>query len=358
MNILSELIAPQAVLMLDEPTSGLDGSIAFEVLTVLKKILAEKNGNLSIIISIHQPNSRILELFDHILILGQGGMLFFGTVPESVEYFTGIGFPPPEGITPTDVYLQVTDSNFGSNQGRLDFLGAFACSDFATKLNMFLDLVNVEGASQAMSYDPSEIKNSAKGTESAYAKVKPMIDGSEIDSKGSFMRQYWTLINRDFALAYRDPSLYYLQFVLVSAFGFLVGAAFFKLEATIDSRISNISAGLLWIVMMMCYIQVFKVYHLNQANIRFTHEVTNNTYSIFAGWLAELTSTAVLLASFIPGTAVAYFMMDLPGNAYPFLIFLFWLVDYHYLFLHLSKSTINTLFIYCLFIVIFNIRLL
>eukprot|EP01033_Poteriospumella_lacustris_P003037 gene3037-2222_t len=194
-EVCSELISPHSVLMLDEPTSGLDGAIAYEVLSATKKILKEKKGQLSVIISIHQPNSRILELFDHIMLIGGGGMIFFGTVPQSIRYFSNIGFPPPEEYTPTDVFLQMT----------------------------------------------------------------------------------------------------------------------------------NISGGLLWIVLMMSYIQVFKVYHLSRANIRFKHEVTNGTYDILAYWLAELAATAILLTTFIPGTVIAYFMMGLPSEAYPFLLFLFWL---------------------------------
>lgn len=339
-EVCSELISPSTVLMLDEPTSGLDGAIAYDVLSAIKNILREKNGSLSLFISIHQPNSRILDLFDNILLLGNGGMLYFGTVPDSIKYFSSIGFPPPEIYTPTDVYLQVTDSNFGSNHD-VDFIGYFACSKFATDLLKFLHEIERHGMQRIITIDqdsksaktvfPSDVSCGDLESNQKYEDVSfrganmPRTDAG-VSSK--LFRQFTSLLYRDFMLAYRDPSLYYLQFVLVSAFGFLVGAAFFDLKIEIGSKMNNIPGGLLWIVMMMTYIQVFKVYHLSRNNDRFKHEVSNNTYDIFIFWSAELLATATLLVSFIPGTIIAFFMMGLPGDAYPFLILLFWMVQY------------------------------
>lgn len=340
-EVCSELVAPPAVLMLDEPTSGLDGAIAYEVLSAIKEILAESNGKLSLIISIHQPNSRILELFDHIMLVGGGGMIFFGTLAESVQYFDRIGFPAPEIYTPTDVFLQVSDKNFGDNHD-FDFEGAFACSPLAARLNLFLEEVKRVGVKRALKSQAEQGDNDPKNSD--LKKVIPKVEGvsekgillKDIDHKDAeddwvlsltrFWRQYFTLLYRDYTLAYRDPSMYYLQFILVSMFGFLVGAAFFKLRRKIDSHINNIPAGLLWIVMMMSYIQVFKVYHLSRADRRFKHENSNKQYSILAYWLAELTATATLLVTFVPGTIFAYFMMDLPGDAYGFMLLNYWMV--------------------------------
>ena len=64
---------------------------------------------------------------------------------------------------------------------------------------------------------------------------------------------------RDVAMAARDPALYYIQFALVLLFGFLVGAAFLRTKYNIDKSLANVSGGLLWLVFMMAYIQIFKV---------------------------------------------------------------------------------------------------
>ena len=64
---------------------------------------------------------------------------------------------------------------------------------------------------------------------------------------------------RDITVAIRDPALYYLQFILVLFFGFLVGAVFMNTKYAIDNDLSSNSGGLLWVVFMMAYMQIFKV---------------------------------------------------------------------------------------------------
>lgn len=313
-DIGTELIASPRILFLDEPTSGLDGSIAFEVLSSIRSLVKASGGKLSIMLSIHQPNSRILELFDQIMLIGGGGMLFFGTVPEASSYFTDIGFPPPENFTPTDFYLKISDKDFGT-QTDYDFEGSFYSSRYCTKLIGFLDTIKRRGADAAINeVDETDLKNLDSG----------MVAVSR-HMGACFCRQYCILFLRDLKLALRDPSLYLLQFILVLAFGFLIGAAFFQRSIEIDAKMNNIVAALLWIVFMMCYIQVFKVYHLSQSNHRFRHERANNTYGVLAYFFAELTVSSLFLLSFIPGAAIAYFMAGFPGEAFPFLLFTFWM---------------------------------
>jgi ABC-type multidrug transport system ATPase subunit len=67
---------------------------------------------MSIILSVSQPSARMMDLFDHIMLLGGGSMNFFGTLPEAVEYFSSIGFAPLDNHMPTDYFLQVSDPTY------------------------------------------------------------------------------------------------------------------------------------------------------------------------------------------------------------------------------------------------------
>jgi len=314
----------------------LDGAIAYDIVHTMKKILSDKHGDLSIILSIHQPNTRILELFNHILLLSNGCMLFFGTVQDSIEYFSNLGYNIPSNYTPTDIYLQIIDKNFGSYQN-YDFEDAFLTSAYAdrmfTAIERFKMLTNNNDNidNDKSDYSVNNNNNSCNNNNNNKIHDVERLSSNKYypynQESCNFWREYSTLVKRDFIIAARDPSLYYLQFILVTFFGFLVGAGFFELQYIINYRVTNVPAALLWIVMMMSYIQVFKVYHLSRANSRFKHEISNNTYTVFAYWLAELTTTAIMLSTFIPGTVIAYFMMDLPSKSYPFLLLLFWMVS-------------------------------
>ena len=89
--------------------------------------------------------------------------------------------------------------------------------------------------------------------------------------KASFLRQYYTLVMRDMTVALRDPALYYLQFILVLFFGFLVGAVFTNTKFVIDNNLSNESGGILWVVYMMVYTQIFKVMMYSSLLLAMTH---------------------------------------------------------------------------------------
>jgi hypothetical protein len=66
---------------------------------------------------------------------------------------------------------------------------------------------------------------------------------------------------------------------------------------------------------------------LSRTSARFKHERENNTYSVLAAFFADLTSTAISILTYIPGIAVAYFMIGFPNEAFPFVMFVYWLVS-------------------------------
>lgn len=277
-------------------------------------------------------------------------MTFFGTLEQSIQHFTVIGIPPPAKYTPTDYYLQVTDSSF-SDDKKLDFEGIFCTSKLFFQLQDLLDMIESQGLARRLIEELGDISEGVKENTSPRAVtperslIQPAtdidgvdtmekghmslamgIDASQANERTSIWTQYLILLHRDMLIAIRDPTLYYLQTALVLVFGCLVGCVFYQLDYKIDSTMYFIPGGLLWIVMMMAYIQVFKVYHLRKADIRFEHEYANNSYYVIAFWLAELTTSAIAIAFYIPGVCIAYSMMGLPQEALGFLILLYWTV--------------------------------
>lgn len=329
-----ELIAPPSILLLDEPTSGLDSHIAYEVLSKIKQ-RCQENSDLSVILTIHQPNSKILELFDHILLLGSGSMLFFGTLQEAVDHFTNLGAIPPPHVVPTDYFLQVTDSKF-TDEKIFDFEGAFSTSKIYFDLVDILEQVCRKGEAQILSndYDIDDVDKLSPHTSSIaiqpVSTVQTLENELDMDSdsgnlkKPSFLTQYLALLKRELLVASRDPTLYYLQFVLAVMYGVMIGAVFYQLDYKIDASMYFIPGGILWICLVTIYAHIFKVYHIVKSYERFLHERANHACSTLAYWLVELTMSALSYVVYIPGVVMAYFMEGFPGHAFPYLILLFW----------------------------------
>jgi ABC-type multidrug transport system ATPase subunit len=83
-SIAVELITNPSVIFLDEPTTGLDSVTALRIVTVLAE-MADHGRN--IMCTIHQPNSKIFESFDELMILLKGNIIYQGKASNAVEYF-------------------------------------------------------------------------------------------------------------------------------------------------------------------------------------------------------------------------------------------------------------------------------
>ncbi|XP_078433931.1 ABC-2 type transporter family protein [Wolffia australiana] len=79
-SIAVDVVHDPRVLILDEPTSGLDSTAAHQTV-VLLKAMAEANGR-TVVLSIHQPGSRIVKLFSSLLLLADGQALHHGSVDQ------------------------------------------------------------------------------------------------------------------------------------------------------------------------------------------------------------------------------------------------------------------------------------
>ncbi|EAR87056.1 ABC transporter family protein (macronuclear) [Tetrahymena thermophila SB210] len=102
-NIGCELITEPSVLFLDEPTSGLDSFTAYIVISALRDYA--KQYNKTVIMSIHSPSTDIWNLFDNIILLVQGRMIYQGTQTDILPYFKSIGFECPTNMCPGDYLM-------------------------------------------------------------------------------------------------------------------------------------------------------------------------------------------------------------------------------------------------------------
>lgn len=97
-----ELIANPPMLFLDEPTSGLD---TFTAYTVVKSLSRLAHQGRTVIATIHQPSSQIFHLFDDLILLNEGHIVYCGDVQASIDYFARLGYPCPQYSNPADFYF-------------------------------------------------------------------------------------------------------------------------------------------------------------------------------------------------------------------------------------------------------------
>ena len=127
-----ELLSNPKLLFLDEPTSGLDSATAYALCDTLKQLAARRNC--TVITTIHQPQSKIFALFDHLIVLNRGQIVYHGaanvishtmtysnTSQQVLEFYEKAGFPCPPLTNPADHILDViTPTRSSETQQAID----------------------------------------------------------------------------------------------------------------------------------------------------------------------------------------------------------------------------------------------
>lgn len=102
-----DLVHDPVVLFIDEPTSGLDSSSALHVILLLKSMAI--NQGKTIVLSIHQPGFRIIELFDRVVLLSSGTVLHHGSLGLLEERLKCFGHSMPLHVNVLEFAIEVAE---------------------------------------------------------------------------------------------------------------------------------------------------------------------------------------------------------------------------------------------------------
>ncbi|GLJ24522.1 hypothetical protein SUGI_0468540 [Cryptomeria japonica] len=103
-----ELLMDPPLILLDEPTSGLDSTTALRTIQILKSIALKGR---TVVTTIHQPSSRVFHVFDKLILLSEGHLLYFGKASSSIDYFSCLGFNSQIAMNPADFLLDLCSGN-------------------------------------------------------------------------------------------------------------------------------------------------------------------------------------------------------------------------------------------------------
>ncbi|GAA6030923.1 hypothetical protein JCM8097_008938 [Rhodosporidiobolus ruineniae] len=107
------LVTLPSILVCDEPTTGLDAFTAHQLLSTLRR-LAERGR--TVLLSIHQPRSDAFPLFDKILLLSRGSVVYSGPRANLLSHFASLGYPSPAHANPLDHAVDVSSVDNRTDQ--------------------------------------------------------------------------------------------------------------------------------------------------------------------------------------------------------------------------------------------------
>lgn len=79
---------------MDDISTGLDSSTTFQVVNSIKEYIHIFNG--TAVLSLLQPAPETFELFDDIILLSEGQIVYQGPCQQVLEFFEFMGFKCPE----------------------------------------------------------------------------------------------------------------------------------------------------------------------------------------------------------------------------------------------------------------------
>ncbi|ETO60345.1 hypothetical protein F444_21428 [Phytophthora nicotianae P1976] len=81
------------VKMMDEISTGLDSAATFDIITTQRSIA--KKFRKTVVISLLQPSPEVFALFDNVIILNEGRVMYNGPREQALGYFESLGFKRP-----------------------------------------------------------------------------------------------------------------------------------------------------------------------------------------------------------------------------------------------------------------------
>eukprot|EP00262_Sarcandra_glabra_P012496 TRINITY_DN323_c0_g1_i1.p1 TRINITY_DN323_c0_g1~~TRINITY_DN323_c0_g1_i1.p1 ORF type:complete len:1461 (-),score=277.38 TRINITY_DN323_c0_g1_i1:266-4648(-) len=131
------LVGPAKALFMDEISTGLDSSTTFQIVKYMRQMVHVMDGTM--IISLLQPAPETYDLFDDIILISEGQIIYQGPRENILEFFEFMGFKCPERKGAADFLQEVTSKKdqeqywFNKNQS----YRYISVPEFAESFNSF-----------------------------------------------------------------------------------------------------------------------------------------------------------------------------------------------------------------------------
>ncbi|CAA6661332.1 unnamed protein product [Spirodela intermedia] len=300
--------------LLDEPTSGLDSSSAFQVVQVLQGIA--RSGSV-VVMSVHQPSSRILSLLDRLLFLSRGRALYSGPPAGLPEFFAGFGHPVPEKESRTEFTLDLI-LELEISPGGTDALAEYY-SRWRAAHPMFTlrDAISASVSRGKLVSGAAAVAGERRGE-----KKRGNQRGSGVPA---FANPFWVevqvLTRRSFTNARRQPELVAVWLGALLVTGLMLAAVFWKRDLSALGVQERLGFAL---AVTTTYFTCGEVLpEFLQERYIFIRETAHNAYRRSSYVLAStVASVPSLLPLSLTLATVTFFAVGLHGGASGFLFYL------------------------------------
>jgi len=190
-SIAIEIISLPILLYLDEPTTGLDSFTSLEVMSAVRNMT---NMNQAVTLcTIHQPSTELFELFDRLLLLANGRVLYFGPTSGVIDYFMSCpwGFDYQVTSNPADFIISIATGSKTKSGSLSELLDYYKKTDLYESNKIFITNLTTAEASSSIT------------TMMMMMMMKPKV--YPVATVTTFRHQLHILLSRRLLILYKRP---------------------------------------------------------------------------------------------------------------------------------------------------------
>lgn len=266
-SIAISIVAFPKIVFLDEPTSGLDSFIAFSVIKSLRRLCS---AGVTVITTIHQPSSDTFALFDDLVLLADGSVVYHGESVTAVDYFARRGgFVCPPHSNPADFF----------------FMHVLTCGDDDEKLRT--KFVQSERSAFLVAAWGAEVEEGGLKPKQSDEVFVPL-GKDEVQKRASTWEQFKLLFTRSFREATRNPMRVKAQFGQAIALSIIISSIWWQVKNS-QQGIQDRNGVLFFMSangMMTSMMGVLSTFGNERAT--FIRDYENNLYGVLSYFTAKI----------------------------------------------------------------------
>eukprot|EP00920_Eleutheroschizon_duboscqi_P017860 GHVT01042821.1.p1 GENE.GHVT01042821.1~~GHVT01042821.1.p1 ORF type:complete len:602 (+),score=126.06 GHVT01042821.1:803-2608(+) len=278
----TECLSSPSILFADEPTTGLDSHKANVVVRLLQHLAV--NEGKTVVCTIHQPASKTFQLFQNLLLLSHGRLLYYGPRVGALEWFaTRLAHQCPAHRNPADFFIEVLalkdldaelkastvdkwatlwkeeGSNFLHSWRSLGLASNFfpaASAPLAAKFQSKAPGNLAEENAEELKRNVNDISPNANDSEMtknltlAEEGEGRMCEGKEkkIGTCRINLNAFWILLKRCFLLVGRDPVSTYYRLIITIVVALFPSLMFFRLGWSSKEAFGRVGASFIMLL--------------------------------------------------------------------------------------------------------------
>ncbi|EPE27473.1 P-loop containing nucleoside triphosphate hydrolase [Glarea lozoyensis ATCC 20868] len=259
---------PELLLFLDEPTSGLDSQTAWTICTLLRKLA---DHGQTILCTIHQPSSLLLQNFDKILLIERGGQtVYFGDLGSQCR--TMVSYLESKGARP----LNAGES---AAEWMMEVIG-----NDSSSVNWFEEWQQ-SSEKKVLKQEIAKISSVPKG-----AQISTNVYENQYEEFAvPLTTQIWLLLVRTFVEYWRIPAFLWAKFLFSCGAAIAISFSCWKSPTSLQGIHSQLFAIFTFYTILSNLMQQIVAQFLERRALFEAREGPSKTFS----WMAFLISAAI-----------------------------------------------------------------